>query len=66
MAKSYPAPGSDPEKRGAKQEANAPQRTVGVYDRPESRMPSRLIIIAVVGVAILLLVIFLARSLMTS
>jgi hypothetical protein len=65
MAKSYPAPGSDPKKRGAQRETNPQQRAVGVYDRPESRLPWRLIIIAVI-VVVLLLVIFLARSLMTS
>ncbi|RPI27107.1 MAG: hypothetical protein EHM61_09630 [Acidobacteria bacterium] len=64
MAKSYPAPGSDPEKGGAAHEPNAQQRTVGVYDRPKSRMPSRLILTLILVGAALLVVIFIARSAM--
>jgi len=66
MAKSYPAPDSGPEKRGAPQETNAQERTVGVYDRPKSRVPSRLVITGIVVVVALLVVILLARSVLTS
>jgi len=66
MAKSYPAPDSNPPKRKAQQETKAQERTVGVYDRPKSRMPSRLIITAVVVGAALLVVILIARSVLTT
>jgi hypothetical protein len=53
MAKTYSAPGNDPEKRGPK------KKKAGVYDRPERKRPSQIAIISVVAILIILIVLFL-------
>lgn len=60
MARNRPA-GSDG-KEGLKHASDAPERTVGVYDRPARRVLSRNVIIAIGVVLVVLIVILLTRG----
>jgi len=56
------SPGSDPRRERLEHASDAPERTVGVYDRPAKRGLSRNLIIAIGLVLIVLLVILFTRG----
>lgn len=64
MAKTYSTPNPKPEEQGSeKQKDTQREKTVGVYDRPQRRGPSRAVIIAIaLAVIIALIILFLGLA----